>query len=130
VNLDSVVAELKFDAVGLIPTVAQEATTGEVLMVAYMNEDAVRETIETGFATYYSRSRKTLWRKGETSGNRQRLIGLYVNEYGDSLLLKVEQIGGAACHLGYKSCFHRQLMVGEWRVIAERVFDPDQVYGD
>ena len=97
-------------------------------MLAYMNEEAYDETIKTGRAVYFSRSRNKLWRKGEESGNIQKVHSIYLDCDRDTLLIKVEQIGGAACHKGYKSCFFRQVTEDGLKVIAERVFDPDQVY--
>lgn len=100
---------IKFDEHGLVPAVAQDAKTGAVLMLAYMNEESLRRTIDTGYATYYSRSRKTLWKKGETSGHVQRVQGILYDCDGDTLLLKVVQTG-AACHTGAYSCFHNALL--------------------
>ena len=114
---------------GLLPAVIQDAATGRVLMVGYMNEEAFRKTVESGFATFYSRSRNTLWLKGETSGNKLEVVEILVDCDEDTVLLKVKQIGGAACHEGYKSCFFRQLSDGDLHVIGERVFDPKVVYG-
>ena len=114
---------------GLITAVAQDANTGEVLMVAHMNRAAFDETLSTGQAVYFSRSRGRLWRKGEESGNVQRVHSVYVDCDGDVVLLKVDQIGGGACHEGYRSCFFRQVTPGGLRIVAERVFDPNQVYG-
>jgi phosphoribosyl-AMP cyclohydrolase len=114
---------------GLLPAIAQDAETGEVLMQAYMNAESYAETVATGRAVYYSRSRKKLWRKGEESGNVQTVKAIYVDCDRDTILLKVEQIGGAACHEGYKSCFFRQVMPEGLEVIAEKVFDPEKVYG-
>lgn len=113
----------------LISAVAQDAATGEVLMVAHMNEAAWNETLATGQAVYYSRSRGRLWRKGEESGNIQRVKSVYVDCDGDAVLLKVDQVGGAACHEGYPSCFFREVTREGLQVIAERVFDPGTVYG-
>ena len=113
---------------GLIPAVAQDADTGEVLMLAWMNREAFEETVRTRRAVYFSRSRNKLWRKGEESGHVQEVSGIFVDCDADTVLLKVKQIGGAACHEGYKSCFFRELAGGELTVIAERVFDPKQVY--
>ncbi|MEA3404004.1 MAG: phosphoribosyl-AMP cyclohydrolase [Armatimonadota bacterium] len=121
--------DLEFNDQGLIPAVVCDHETSEVLMVAYMNEDALRQTIETGKATYWSRSRQKMWVKGETSGNTQRVNWIRLDCDGDTLLLGVEQTGGA-CHLGYRSCFYRELHDGEWEAIAEKVFDPDEAYGD
>ena len=114
---------------GLVPAVAQDADTGEVLMLAWMNRDAYEETLRTGRACYYSRSRGKLWRKGEESGHVQEVREIYLDCDADTVLLKVRQVGGAACHEGYKSCFFRQVEGGQLRVIAERVFDPQKVYG-
>ncbi|MBR5626466.1 MAG: phosphoribosyl-AMP cyclohydrolase [Thermoguttaceae bacterium] len=112
----------------LLPVIAQDIASGDVLMLAYMNEEAYDETIKTGRAVYFSRSRNKLWRKGEESGNIQKVHSIYLDCDRDTLLIKVEQIGGAACHKGYKSCFFRQVTEDGLKVIAERVFDPDQVY--
>ena len=114
---------------GLLPAIAQDAATGEVLMMAYMNAESYAETLATGRAVYYSRSRKKLWRKGEESGNVQQIHAIYVDCDRDTILLSVEQIGGAACHEGYKSCFFRQVTPDGLKVIAPRVFDPAEVYG-
>ena len=113
---------------GLVPAIAQDAATGEVLMLAWMNRDAFEETVRTGRAVYFSRSRNKLWRKGEESGNVQEVKEIRLDCDTDTILLRVNQIGGAACHEGYKSCFFRKLEAGELKVIAERVFDPKQVY--
>ena len=114
---------------GLLPAIAQDADTGEVLMMAYMNAESYAETLATGRAVYYSRSRKKLWRKGEESGNVQQVRAIYVDCDRDTILLKVEQIGGAACHEGYKSCFFRQVTPEGLKVVGQRVFDPAEVYG-
>lgn len=114
---------------GLIPAIAQDYKTGDVLMLAYMNEHSWKETLESGMATYYSRSRKTLWKKGETSGNLQIVKEIRIDCDNDTVLLKVEQIGGAACHLGYKSCFFRKAEKnGDISIVEERIFDPKKVY--
>ena len=113
---------------GLVPAIAQDADTGEVLMMAWMNREAFDETLRTGRAVYFSRSRNKLWRKGEESGNVQLVKGVYLDCDADTILLKVDQIGGAACHEGYKSCFFRRLDGAEVTTIGERVFDPKQVY--
>lgn len=113
----------------LLPVIAQDAVSGEVLMLAYMNADAWRETLRTGYAVYYSRSRQRLWKKGESSGNVQRVIEARVDCDADTLLLRVEQVGGAACHEGYTSCFFRKRDGKEWIIDGTRVFDPKQVYG-
>lgn len=115
---------LKFDDKGLIPVVVQDFRSGEVLMLAYMNREALELTKKTGEAHYWSRERKKIWKKGESSGNTQIVKEILVDCDGDALLLKVEQKGGA-CHEGYRSCFFRRLN-GE--VIMERVFNPEEVY--
>ena len=114
---------------GLITAVAQDLATGEVLMVAHMNRAAWEETLATGSAVYYSRSRGRLWHKGEVSGNVQHIRSVRVDCDGDAVLLLVDQIGGAACHEGYASCFFREATPDGLKTIAERVFDPDEVYG-
>lgn len=113
---------------GLLPAIAQDAETGEVLMLAYMNAESFAETLATGRAVYYSRSRRKLWRKGEESGNVQHVRGIFVDCDGDTILLRVEQVGGAACHEGYASCFFRRLTPEGIEVVAQRVFDPREVY--
>ena len=113
---------------GLIPAIVQDHTTGEVLMLAYMNQDAWDATLSTGKATYYSRSRKMLWVKGETSGNRQIVKEIRVDCDDDTVLLKIEQLGDAACHTGYRSCFHKKVEDGSVRVVGKPVFDPKEVY--
>jgi phosphoribosyl-AMP cyclohydrolase len=113
---------------GLVPAIAQDAATGEVLMLAWMNREAFDETVRTGRAVYFSRSRNRLWRKGEESGNVQEVKEIAIDCDADTILLKVHQIGGAACHEGYKSCFFRRLADGRLEVVGERVFDPKQVY--
>ena len=118
--------QLKWDSAGLIPAVVQDAS-GEVLMVAYMNREALAETLSSGFGTYYSRSRQKLWRKGESSGNRQQVLELRFDCDLDCVLLRVEQVGGA-CHTGYYSCFYRKVEDGKLTFTAEPVFDADAVY--
>ena len=113
---------------GLVPAVAQDATTGRLLMLAWMNRDAYEETLRTGRAVYYSRSRGKLWRKGEESGHVQEVRGVYIDCDADTILLKVHQVGGAACHEGYASCFFREVTPDGLKVIAEKVFDPKAVY--
>ena len=114
---------------GLVTAVAQDAATGQVLMVAHMNREAWDETLASGRAVYFSRSRRRLWRKGEESGNVQHVREIFVDCDGDTVLLKVEQVGGAACHEGYPSCFFRQVTPTGLKLVAERVFDPKNVYG-
>ncbi len=113
---------------GLLPAIAQDADTGAVLMLAYMNPESYAETLATGRAVYFSRSRGKLWRKGEESGHVQVVEGVFLDCDADTILLKVRQIGGAACHEGYASCFFRQVEPGGLKVVAEKVFDPKQVY--
>ncbi len=112
-----------------MPAIAQDAQSGEVLMMAYMNAESYAETVATGRAVYFSRSRKKLWRKGEESGNVQLVKAVYVDCDQDTILLKVEQIGGAACHEGYSSCFFRRVTPSGLATEGQRVFDPAQVYG-
>lgn len=114
---------------GLLPAVAQDAETGDVLMMAYMSPESYEETLRTGRAVYYSRSRKKLWRKGEESGHVQHVKAIFVDCDLDTILLKVEQVGGAACHEGYRSCFFRQVTPEGLAVVGRRVFDPGDVYG-
>ena len=113
---------------GLVPAIAQDADTGMVLMLAWMNREAYDETLRTGRAVYFSRSRNKLWRKGEESGNVQEVKEIFLDCDNDTILLKVHQIGGAACHEGYKSCFFRRLDDDALKTIGERVFDPKAVY--
>ncbi|MCX7816947.1 MAG: phosphoribosyl-AMP cyclohydrolase [Syntrophales bacterium] len=113
----------------LIPVVVQDAKTSEVLMLAYMNEEAWKITQRTLRATFWSRSRKKLWTKGETSGNYQIVKEIRLDCDADAILLKVEQLGGAACHTGYRSCFHRKWNGERWVIEEEKVFDPEKVYG-
>lgn len=123
----------KFDAAGLVTCVTTDATTGDVLMVAHMNDEALRRTVASGEAWYYSRSRGALWRKGESSGNVQRVIELRVDCDQDAVWIRVEQAGGAACHTGRRSCFYRAAIRGSDGklafVDADKVFDPAKVYG-
>jgi len=120
---------IDFDKVGgIVPVVTQDEGTGEVLMLAYMNHEALAETLRTGRACYFSRSRNRLWRKGEESGNVQEVRAVYVDCDGDAVLLKVRQVGGAACHEGYPSCFFRRVNDDDLQIVAERVFDPREVY--
>ncbi len=115
---------------GLIPAIAQDAESGEVLMMAYMNETSFQKTIETGKACYFSRSRQQLWTKGETSGHVQQVREIFVDCDRDTILLRVEQIGGAACHTGYRSCFYQKVDQDKLIPVGERVFDPKEVYGE
>lgn len=112
---------------GLIPAIIQDYKTGEVLMVAYMNEQTLKQTFRTKICTYYSRSRRKVWVKGETSGHIQKVKSVFVDCDMDCILIKAEQIGGA-CHTGYKSCFYRQVVSGRLRRKGKKVFDPKKVY--
>ena len=121
--------ELDFEKTGgLLPAIAQDSDTGEVLMLAYMNRESWEATLATGKATYYSRSRNQLWIKGETSGHVQIVKEIRVDCDNDTILLKVDQLGGAACHKGYKSCFYRKVADGDLVVTHKLVFDPKAVY--
>jgi phosphoribosyl-AMP cyclohydrolase len=113
---------------GLVPAIVQDEKTGEVLMLAYMNEQAWNKTLETGDAHFYSRSRDTLWRKGGTSGHVQKVKSVRLDCDADTVLLGVEQIGGAACHEGFRSCFFREIKDGEIIECSPKVFDPKEVY--
>jgi phosphoribosyl-AMP cyclohydrolase len=125
----AVIAALRFDEEGLVPAVAQQHDTGEVLMLAWMNREAVMRTLETGRVHYWSRSRNTLWRKGERSGQGQRLIELRIDCDGDALLLRVEQTG-VACHTGRRSCFFRAAREGALVTVAEPLVTPGELYGE
>jgi phosphoribosyl-AMP cyclohydrolase len=123
------VIEIDFEkGSGLVPVIVQDVDTGEVLMLAYMNRDAWLKTRQTGKATYWSRSRNELWVKGETSGHIQIVEEILVDCDSDTVLLKVRQAGGAACHTGYRSCFFRRVVNGKTEVIGERIFKPEDVY--
>ena len=120
---------IDFDkAGGLAPAIAQDAESGEVLMLAWMNREAYEETLRTKRACYFSRSRNKLWRKGEESGHIQEVKEVLIDCDADTILLKVHQVGGAACHEGYKSCFFRRIGPEGLQVVGTRVFDPKQVY--
>jgi phosphoribosyl-AMP cyclohydrolase len=122
---------LKFDRQGLIPAVIQDDATGEVLMVAFMNEEAFERTCQTGHTHFFSRSRNAIWHKGEQSGNVQEVLAIFVNCEENSLLIRVVQHGNAACHMGYASCYYRRFLPdGSYETVAERVFDPVTVYGN
>lgn len=127
-------ADVKFDENGLIPAISQDAQTGQILMVAWMNVESLAETAQTGRAVFWSRSRKRLWRKGEESGHVQRLIELRLDCDGDVLLLKVEQIGDIACHTGRASCFYRRLEhaadphAASWIIVDPVLKDPELIY--
>lgn len=122
---------LKFDADGLVPAIVQDATSGEVLMMAWMNKDAIEKTLATGKTHFYSRSRKKMWLKGETSGHLQHVRSISLDCDADVLLVKVAQVG-AACHDGYYSCFYREYKPNDetkFKIVGRKVFEPETVYG-
>ncbi len=127
--LEDFLNTVKFDGNGLICAIAQDDATGDILMQAFMNRDALQRTLETGKVHYWSRSRQKLWFKGESSGNVQELRGLFIDCDNDSLLLRIHQIGNAACHTGYRSCYYRKFTPAGLETIGEPVFDPKKVYG-
>lgn len=127
-KLDETIADMKFAADGLIPAVCVDAETKQVLMVAYMNKDSLKDTVETGKAHFWSRSRQKYWMKGESSGHTQEVQAIYTDCDKDTLVIEVKQ-NGAACHEGYYSCFYRKLNEGgDWDIVAEKLFNPDDVY--
>ncbi len=113
---------------GLVPAIAQDAASGEVLMVAWMNREALKRTAASGEAVYWSRSRKRLWHKGEESGHTQKVVEIRTDCDEDVLLIKVEQAGGIACHTGRRSCFFQRLQGGQWQVVAPVLKDPHEIY--
>ena len=123
--------QLRFDKSesGLLPAIAQDCKSGEILMLAYINHESWEKTLETGKAHYWSRSRNTLWLKGESSGHVQLIHEILVDCDDDTVIFKVEQLGGAACHTGHRSCFFRRVESGEIILVGTRVFDPEDVYG-
>ena len=127
---DSVLDQLAFDANGLVPAIAQDAITNEILMVAWMDRDAFLRTLETGKACFYSRSRKSAWMKGESSGHLQILREVRIDCDGDVVLLKVEQLGGIACHTGRRNCFFRKLENGAWVTEFEPIKSQAEMYGE
>jgi len=121
---------VQFNPDGLVPVIAQDASSGQVLMFAWMNEEALRETVNTGQAVYFSRSRQSLWRKGESSGNTQTVVSLQLDCDGDVLLMRVEQHGGVACHTGRAHCFYRTLnSAGNWQTTESVIKRPEDMYG-
>jgi phosphoribosyl-AMP cyclohydrolase len=121
---------LDFDKMGgLLPAIVQDAATGDVLMLAFMNQEAWERTLATGEAHYYSRTRETIWHKGGTSGHVQRVQEIFLDCDRDTVLLKVEQVGGAACHTGHRSCFYQRRQGDGWLVVGSPIFDPKEVYG-
>jgi len=121
--------EVKFDAAGLVTVIAQDAVSARVLMVAWANRDALGQTVSTGQAVYWSRSRQRLWRKGEESGHRQKVVELRLDCDGDVVLYAVEQAGGSACHTGRESCFFRRLEGEQWEAVDPVLKDPELMYG-
>ena len=129
VNPNILLEQIKYNADGLVMAIAQDHETSQVLMAAYMNEATVRRTLETGIMTYWSRSRRKVWVKGESSGNTQHVKSVYIDCDGDVLLFKIDQIGRAACHTGKVSCFYRRFEEDTLVDVGEQVFDPAEVYG-
>ncbi len=122
--------QLDFEKMGgLLPAIVQDHQTGDVLMLGFMNKAAWEATLSTGQATFYSRRRQEIWVKGETSGNRQLVKEIRIDCDNDSILLMIDQIGGASCHTGYRSCFYKQVKDGSTQNIGKPVFDPEEVYG-
>lgn len=130
VDIENFIKILDFSKIegNLIPIIVQDYESNEILMLAFANEEAVRKSLSTGYAHYYSRSRKLLWKKGETSGHVQEIKNVIIDCDNDSILYKVHQIG-AACHKGYYSCFYNEYDEGEMKLIAKKIFDPKEVYG-
>ncbi len=120
--------DIRFTEDGLIPAIAQDSTTGKVLMFAWMNRESLALTVEKGYAVYWSRSRQKLWRKGEESGHQQKIVSIQMDCDEDVLLLKIEQAGGIACHTGRESCFYRQLIDGKWQTIEGVLKNPHEIY--
>ncbi len=121
--------EILWTSEGLVPAIVQDATSGRTLMFAWMNRESLRMTLASGEAVYWSRARGRLWRKGESSGNVQKVRDVHLDCDGDVLLLTVEQTGGVACHTGRQSCFYRRLEGNRWRVVDRVLKDPDEMYG-
>ncbi|MGH1359755.1 MAG: phosphoribosyl-AMP cyclohydrolase [Burkholderiaceae bacterium] len=122
-------ASVSFDASGLICAIAQDAVSRRILMVAWMNRAALQETVASGRAVYFSRSRRRLWRKGEESGNTQRVKSIRLDCDGDAVLLEIEQVGGIACHTGRESCFYQELKDGRWLETDQPIKSPEELYG-
>ena len=129
IEVSTLATEILWNDQGLIPVIAQDWETGEVLMLAWMNREALQLTITEGRAIYWSRSRQALWRKGEESGHVQRLKELRIDCDADTVLMKVEQVGGIACHTGRRACFYRQLKEDAWHVTDDIIKQPDDIYG-
>ena len=126
-NLEEALTELKFNDAGLIPAIAQQHDSGEVLMMAWMNRAAIEETLQTNQVCYWSRSRNNYWRKGESSGNQQKLVSMSTDCDGDTLLLKVDQLG-AACHTGRRDCFYNEIKPEGLTISSDPIQDPNQLY--
>ncbi|MEN9898640.1 MAG: hypothetical protein RLZZ66_2289 [Pseudomonadota bacterium] len=120
--------EIRWTTEGLIPVIAQDAETGKVLMFAWMNRESLQLTVDEGYAVYWSRSRGKLWRKGEESGHKQKILHIQLDCDEDVILLSIEQEGGIACHTGRQSCFYRRLVNSEWRIIENVLKAPEQIY--
>ena len=120
--------EIRWTSDGLVPVIAQQHSTGKVLMFAWMNRESLALTAQQGYAVYWSRSRKKLWRKGEESGHRQKVVEIFFDCDEDVILLKIEQEGGIACHTGRESCFYRKLEDGQWQIVEPVLKDPDTIY--
>jgi phosphoribosyl-AMP cyclohydrolase len=120
--------DIRWTEEGLVPVIAQQAGTGKVLMFAWMNRESLALTVAEGYAVYWSRSRGRLWRKGEESGYRQKVSGLFLDCDEDVILLKIEQEGGIACHTGRESCFYRSLIDGQWQAVEPVLKNPDLIY--
>ena len=125
---DSWLDEIRWTEDGLVPVIAQQADTGKVLMFAWMNRESLALTVAEGYAVYWSRSRGKLWRKGEESGHRQKVTGLFLDCDEDLILLKIEQEAGISCHTGRESCFYRRLIDGQWQTIEPVLKDPKAIY--
>lgn len=121
--------DVKFDEKGLVPAIAQDATSGKILMMAWMNREALQATVDKQEAVYFSRSRQALWHKGETSGHIQRIKEIRLDCDADVIVLKVEQLGGIACHTGRESCFYKQYINGEWVTVDEVIKSAEEIYG-
>jgi len=119
---------IRWTSDGLIPVIAQQADSGKILMFAWMSRESLRLTAAEGYAVYWSRSRNKLWRKGEESGHRQRVLGIFLDCDEDVILIKIEQQGGIACHTGRESCFYRQLQDGQWQTVEPVLKDPEAIY--
>ena len=125
---DTWLDEIRWTEDGLVPVIAQQTGTGRVVMFAWMNRESLALSVASGYAVYWSRSRKRLWRKGEESGNQQKIINIQLDCDEDVILLEIEQQGGIACHTGRESCFYRQLIDSEWKIMENVLKDPAEMY--